>query len=181
MGERCNAEMVIGLSLATVMGYGGKDAAQTKEKNAFGEELQSAISVSGRQEIAVATENGQVPAAAMAGPGPGPGDGSMNWLAPIAVTNTGSVHELENPIPKVQDLLIKMGINPAEIQFELLDDINSNPIGTGHVNHFLRVRTPNGWKEDYAVEYINRNANITANEIAMLRRLPVAPDHLRGV
>jgi hypothetical protein len=170
--------MVIGLSLATVMGYGGKDAAQAKEKTAFGEELQSAITVGGRQEVAVATENGQAAAALAA---PVAADGAMNWLAPIAATNTGSVHELENPIPRVQDLLIKMGINPAEIQFEFVDDVNSNPLGTGHVNHFLRVRTPNGWKEDYAVEYINRNANITAIEIAMLRRLPTAPDHLRGV
>jgi hypothetical protein len=29
----------------------------------------------------------------------------------------------------VQDLLIKMGINPAEIQFELVDDVNSKSAG----------------------------------------------------
>lgn len=163
----------ISLSLAEVMGFNRKDAVQPQvEKAAFGEELNSAITTARQEVVGVADIRPAVSPAAAA---------AADTLAPIAASNKGSVFDLENPIPKVQDLLIKMGINPAEIQFELLDDVNSNPLGTGHINHLLRVRTPNGWKEDYAVEYINRNANITANEIAGLRRLPTAPEHLRGV
>ena len=87
---------------------------------------------------------------------------------------------MENPIPSVQDLLLKMGINPAEVKFELVDDVINN-LGGSYVNHLMRVNMPNGWKEDFAVEYILRNPTITANEIAALSRLPSAPPHLRGV
>ncbi len=74
-----------------------------------------------------------------------------------------------------------MGINPEGIQFDLLDDVVSNPLGEGHVNHLMRVRMPTGWKLDFAVEYILRNPAITAHEISALNKLPEAPAHLRGV
>lgn len=143
--------------------------------------MKSAIAVDDGQKAVTATENWQ-PAAAAAAPPPAAAlPGNQEWLAPIPAAKGGSVFELENPIPQVQDLLVKMGLNPAEMQFELLDDVNSNPLGSGHVNHLMRVKTPNGWKNDFAVEYILRNPSITANEIAAMRRLPPAPDHLRYV
>jgi hypothetical protein len=162
---------VIGLPLASVMGFGRKDELRAQPKEAFGEQLQAVMAVDERQKTDVATESRQPDSAAS----------SQDWLPPIAATNSGSVLQLENPIPKVQDLLVKMGINPAEMQFELLDDVNSNPLGAGHINHLMRVKTSNGWKNDFAVEYILRNPSITANEIAAMKRLPTAPDHLRWV
>ena len=103
-----------------------------------------------------------------------------DWNPPLRSATSGSVFDMENPIPKVQDLLVKMGINPAEVKFELVDDVINN-LGGSYVNHLMRVNMPNGWKEDFAVEYILRNPSITANEIAALNRLPAAPPHLRGV
>ena len=105
---------------------------------------------------------------------------ATDWIAPLASARSGSVFDMENPIPKVQELLIKMGINPGEIKFELVDDVINN-MGGSYVNHLLRVDMPNGWRENFAVEYIHRNPSITANEIAALGRREPAPAHLRGV
>ncbi len=105
---------------------------------------------------------------------------ASDWIAPLASAKSGSVFDMQNPIPGVQDLLIKMGINPAEIKFELVDDVINN-MGGSYVNHLMRVDMPNGWRENFAVEYIQRNPSITANEIAALGRRDPAPPHLRGV
>ena len=103
-----------------------------------------------------------------------------DWNPPLRSATSGSVFDMENPIPKVKDLLEKMGISASGIKFELVDDVINN-LGGSYVNHLMRVNMPNGWKEDFAVEYIHRNPKITANEIASLNRKPAAPDHLRGV
>ncbi len=105
---------------------------------------------------------------------------ASDWIAPLASAKSGSVFDMENPIPTVQNLLIKMGINPAEIKFELVDDVVNN-MGGSYVNHLMRVDMPNGWRENFAVEYIQRNPSITANEIAALARREPAPPGLRGV
>ena len=105
---------------------------------------------------------------------------ASDWIAPLASAKSGSVFDMENPIPTVQNLLIKMGINPAEIKFELVDDVVNN-MGGSYVNHLMRVDMPNGWRENFAVEYIQRNPSITANEIAALARRESAPPGLRGV
>ncbi len=195
--------MVIGLPLATVMGYNREGSPEgpgpsLQQDAAFGEQLRTAILDSTnraaggngqggvRQDCGVgATGNRQAAAATAVDPAAGEGAGrrvrDTDWIPPIAATNTGSVTDFENPIPRMRDLLAQLGINPASIQFELLDDVNVNPMGGGHINHLMRVQTPNGRKEDYAVEYILRNPSITANEIVALNRLPTAPEHLRGI
>lgn len=172
---------VIGLPLAEVMGFRPSVNNKTEEseqaETAFDNEMQSAVRTSERQNRGEASGTRQQTTTTVSAGAPKETD----WLPPIPAAKTGSVLELENPIPKVQELLVELGINPAQLQFELLDDVVSNPLGSGHVNHLMRVRMPNGWKEDFAVEYILRNPKITAHEIVNLSRLPPAPEHLRYV
>jgi hypothetical protein len=209
--------MVIGLPLATVMGFRREStpavAASDRQQNAaFGDELRAVISesanraassgesvritVSERQDpngaagsrqyvIAVDPATGSESAEESAPPPPAEGGArrtsSTDWIPPVPAAAGGSVHDLENPIPRVQELLRGLGLEPASMSFALLDDVLTNPLGGGHVNHLMRVQTANGRREDYAVEYILRNPSITAHEIASLSRLPIAPEHLRGL
>lgn len=99
----------------------------------------------------------------------------------IPAATTGSVFAMENPIPRVQQRMRELGLDFSGAQFELLDETVASPGAGQIVNHYLRVRTPNGWKEDFSVEYVLRNPTITAHEIAGMFRRPAAPAHLRYV
>lgn len=118
------------------------------------------------------------PAAALNSPTPARPEPDRLPIIPAATS--GSVFDMENPIPRVQQRMRELGLDYSGAQFELLDETASG-IGGTIVNHYMRVRTPNGWKEDFAVEYILRNPSITANEIAGMMRRPPAPSHLRGI
>ena len=98
----------------------------------------------------------------------------------IPAATEGSVFDLENPIPKVQQKMREMGLDFSGATFQLVDEPVTG-IGGTIINHYLRVNTSNGWKEDFAVEYVLRNPSITANEIASMTRRPPAPAHLRGI
>jgi hypothetical protein len=125
--------------------------------------------VASRSVSAVAQPAGQAPAAAAAVRAPLETD----WIPPLRSATSGSVFDMENPIPKVKDLLVKVGVNPIGMQFELLDDVINN-LGGSYVNHLMRVTTPNGRVENYAVEYIHRNPSITAHEIVAQSKLATA-------
>ena len=198
--------MVIGLPLASVMGFRPDPVQQQQQltrEEGFSEELRTRMAdSSGRSPVSApelprtserqdpgaaagirqaAPQTVELPVANDAPARPPVGESNAPSITPIRASLDGSVFQLENPIPKVTELLTKMGIDVAGIQFERLDDAVSNPLGAGHVNHLMRVKTSNGWKEDYAVEYILRGPSITANEIAAQARRPEAPPHLRGV
>lgn len=165
------------LALATVMERARTQAqAKQLESNgdgAFAGELQAltatkeaaASPAPERQAVVSVTEICQLPVQAMgvsANPAVAPGD---------------SVFALENPIPKLQEALRGLGIEPAGMKFELLDDVATGP-GGSRVNHYVRVQMPGGWEEDFGVEMVNRTPMVTANEIASLIRRGAAPANI---
>lgn len=111
---------------------------------------------------------------------PRPARPEPDRLPIIPAATEGSVFDMENPIPRVQQQMRELGLDYSGATFQLLDESVSGVGGT-IVNHYLRVNTSNGWKEDFAVEYILRNPTITAHEIAAMMRRAPAPEHLRGI
>ncbi|MBM3797712.1 MAG: hypothetical protein FJW31_27505 [Acidobacteria bacterium] len=168
------------LALATVMERARAQAKQLESNGdgAFAGELQAqaaaqqaaASAAPERQVVVSVAENRQLPVQAM-------GAGSTGVSANPAVAPGDSVFALENPIPKLQDALRSLGLEPAGMKFELLDDVASGPGGT-RVNHSLRVQMPGGWEEDFAVELVNRTPPVTAHEIASLMRRGAAPANI---
>ncbi len=155
------------LALATVMER-ARPVAQAKQLenvggNAFAGELEALSdtqgSASAKRQVVAAVADSRQPAVQAMASAVAPGD---------------SVFALENPIPKLQEALRSIGIEPAGMKFELLDDVASGPGGT-RVNHYLRVQMPGGWEEDFGVEMINRTPMVTAHEIASLVRRGMAP------
>lgn len=129
-----------------------------------------------REAVATAA----APAAAAAAGAPASAS-EPDRLPIIPAATSGSVFAMENPIPRVQQRMRELGLDFSGAQFELLDETAASPGAGQIVNHYLRVRTPNGWKEDFSVEYVLRNPTITANEIAGMFRRQAAPAHLRYV
>jgi len=101
---------------------------------------------------------------------PASAEPELDRLPPIR-SNKGSVRDLENPIPKLTELLQSMGVDTTGFRFDLIDEVVSN-WGGDYTNHYIRTRFPNGREQDFSVEWTLRNPRVTAVEIASLLKLP---------
>ena len=134
--------MVIGLPLASVMGFRPDPVQQQQQlarEEGFSEELRTRMAdSSGRGSVSApelprtserqdrgaaagirqpAPQAVELPVAKDAPALPPIGESYAPSVTPIRAAVDGSVFQLENPIPKVTELLTKMGIDTAGIQF----------------------------------------------------------------
>jgi hypothetical protein len=95
----------------------------------------------------------------------------LERLPPIAADRSGRRYTaLDDPIPRVQAELAKLGIDPSFVRFERWDD-DIATIGGAHTNHLLRAHLPGGRYEDYSIEWTLRSPEVTAVDIQ--RRLGI--------
>ena len=72
-----------------------------------------------------------------------------------------------DPIAMIRDRLAKLGVGDAGITFERWTDNIVTPGGT-RINQYVRGTFANGMTENYAVERVLQNPDITAVEIQSL-------------
>jgi len=72
-----------------------------------------------------------------------------------------------DPIAMIRDRLTKLGVNPASIQFDQWTDAIQSP-GGNRSNQYVRATFANGVTENFAVERVLQNPDITGVEIQSL-------------
>ncbi|MEZ5354671.1 MAG: hypothetical protein R2762_18715 [Bryobacteraceae bacterium] len=159
-------------SLGTVMRRGFENETKTgtsAHADAFAAALEDASAAvagpTGPRQNSAASAQSRHEAAAPVAP-------ELDRLPPIPADRTGRrFTAFDDPTPRVQAELAKMGMDPSQIRFERWDD-DINTIGGNHTNHLLRAFLPNGRVEDYSIEWTLRSPQVTANDIWRLMGMP---------